>query len=240
MADNNLRILYNSLAVEINDVATSKALNDFKSQYIEGTTFKIDTSSVVSGQVAVVFMLAEEIGPVTMTVTGYSAVAENTSGTFTSLPVGYGGGKYLVKYLDIVTPVSTLNVTLSKSVKVSRILTGNYWTPQFNTGFGVTVGYEDTSSSERLQSGDLYTTNGPMHKTLGFDLQYVTETDKSTFWDIVRICGKKKPIFVSVFPEDTDQAKTQLYSCFGKFASLPTLNHYIYSMYSTSIQLEEV
>lgn len=236
---NNLRILLNNAVTQVNGSTTAKSLNDYKSQFQEGTSFTI-TTSALTGPIAVVAMLAETTAAVTMTVTGQTGVTESTTSSFTGQTVGYGGGKYIVKYYTLSSATTSFTVTFSSSVKVSRFIVGNYWSPKYNTNFGVQVGYEDATTSERLQSGDLYSTISPRNKTLQFDLQYMDESDKFQLFDIYKSVGKTKPIFVSVFPQDTDQQKEQMYSIYGKFNTLSNISYIMYSIYSSSLQLEEI
>lgn len=238
MAQNNLRVVANNQITQVNGSSTANSINDYKSQTDTGTTFTITTTSI-TGPLAVVAVLAEATGSVTMTVSGQTAEAETTTSNFTGQTVGYGGGKYIAKYFTRTSTTTSFTVTFSQSVKVSKFVIGNYWSPKYNTGYGVQVGYEDTTTSERLQSGDLYSTPGPRHRTLQFDLQYMDESDKFQLFDIQRSVGKLRPIFVSVFPEDSDKQKTQMYSIYGKFVNLSPINHYTYTLYSSSLQLEE-
>lgn len=239
MAQNNLRIVTNNQVTQVNTSTTANSLNDYKSQYDTGTTFTI-TTNAVTGPIAIIAMLTDTVSSVTMTVTGQTAVTESTSSTYSGQTVGYGGGKYVVKYFTPTPGTTSFTVTFSASVKVSKFIVGNYWSPKYNTGYGVQVGYEDATSSERLQSGDIYTTISPRNKTLQFDLQYMDESDKFQLFDIYKSIGKTKPIFISVFPENTDQQKEQMYSIYGKFNTLSNISHVMYTMYSSSIQLEEI
>lgn len=239
MALNNLRIVTNNAVTQVNATTTANSLNDYKSQFDTGSSFTI-TTTALTGPIAVVAMLTEAVGSVTMTVTGQTAVTEATTSSFTGQTVGFGGGKYIVRYFTPTAGTTSFTVTFSSSVKVSRFIIGNYWSPKYNTGYGVQVGYEDATTSERLQSGDLYTTVSPRNKTLQFDLQYMDESDKFRLFDIYRSIGKTRPVFVSVFPLDPDQQKEQMYSIYGKFNSSGNISYTMYSMYSSSLQLEEI
>lgn len=239
MAQNNLRIVTNNALTQVNASTTAKSLNDYKSQFDTGTTFTITTTSL-TGPVVVVAMLTEAVGSVTMTVTGQTAVTESTTSSYTGQTVGFGGGKYIASYFTLSTGTTSFTVTFSSSVKVSRFIVGNYWSPKYNTGFGVQVGYTDSTAIERLQSGDQYVTLAPRSKTLQFELQYMDESDKFKLFDIVRSLGKTKPMFVSVFPEDDDKEKEQMYSIYGRFNSLSNISYVMYTMYSSSLQFEEV
>lgn len=130
--------------------------------------------------------------------------------------VGQGGGKYVAAYITLPAAATTFTIAFSKTVKVSRFIIGNYWSPTYNTSFGVQVGYEDLSTTERLQGGDLYTTLGPRYKTINFELSYLTDTDKFKLFDIIKLIGKSRPMFISIFPQDTDKEKEQMYSIYGK------------------------
>lgn len=240
MAQNNLRILYaNKLTNATGGLAPSNLLNDFKSQTSTSSTFTLTTSSL-TGKVAVVALLAETTASITMTVNGTAEVESTYSLISSPGTLGYGGGKYVVVYLTLAAATTSFSVTFSSAVKVSRFIVGNYWSPTYNTSFGVQVGYEDLTTTERLQSGDLYNTPGPRHKTLSFSLDYVTDAEKFKLFDIVKLLGKSKPLFVSVFPEDTDVEREQMYSIYGKFTNLPSITYAMFTKYTSSLQLEEI
>lgn len=239
MAQNNLRIVSNNVVTQVNGSTTAKSLNDYKSQFDTGTTFTLTTTSI-TGPVVVAVLLTEAVGSVTMTVTGQTAVTEATTSGFSNQTVGYGGGKYIAKYFTLAAGTTSFTVTFSASVKVSKFIVGNYWSPKYNTGYGVQVGYSDATTTERLQSGDLYSVIAPRNKQLQFDLQYMDESDKFQLFDIMKSIGKTKSVFVSVFPGDSDQQKEQMYTICGKFTSIGNISHVMYSMYSSSLQFEEI
>jgi hypothetical protein len=231
----NLRIVSNNQVTAVGGSATAAACNDYKSQFQTGSSFTVTTSSL-TGSIAVVAVLAEDIGPVTMTVSG--SVSENTTSSNTTPNVAFGGVKYVAAYLT-VSGSTSFTVSFNKSVKISRFIIGKYWSPTHNVGYGVSVGYNDATTIERLQSGDQYVVKQPKSKTLQFDLQYLNEADKFQLFDILRVQGKATPIFVSVFPQDTYQDKEQMYSVYGRFNTLSNIAHTTYTMYSSTIQLEE-
>lgn len=234
----NLRLIYDNKLTQVNTSATSPATNEYKSQGVTGNSFTL-TTSPVSGSVAVVAYLPEHTGSITMTVTGFTAETEATSTTSTSLPSGYGGGKYVVLYLTNLTARTSFTVTFSASVKVSRFIVGNYWSPKYNIPFGISVGYNDTSTSERLQGGDIYSTPGPRNKTMQFALEYLTDVDKFQFFSILKTVGKLGCVFVSAFPEDEDQEREQMFSIYGKLSNLSAITYAQYTRYASSVELEE-
>lgn len=243
MATNNLRILYaNSLTAATGGGSSSNLLNDYKSQTSTATTFTL-TTGALTGAVAVVAVLAEDTSSVTMTVTTANGNGSRTESTTSDIlqtnSVGYGGGKYVAAYFTLTANTTSFTVTFNKSVKVSRFLVGNYWAPTYNTSFGIQVGYTDASTTERLHSGDHYITPGPRHKTLSLALEYLTDSEKFKMFDIVKLLGKSKPVFVSAFPEDTDLEREQMYSIYGRFSNLPSITYAMFTKYTTQIELEE-
>jgi hypothetical protein len=234
----NLRIIHTNVLTFVAGSATHPTMNDYKSQTSTGTSFVLQFPAI-SGQIAIVAYLPEHTGSITMTAQGILPnVTESTVSATSNLPNAYGGGKYVVLYMT-VTARTTFTVTFSTSVKVSRFIVGNYWSPEHNIPFGITTGYTDTSTSERLQSGDLYSTPGPRNKTMQFELQYLTDSDKYQFFSILKSVGKLGSLFVSAFPEDTDKEREQMFSIYGKLTNLNAISYAQYTRYATSVELEE-
>lgn len=238
---NNLRILYTNtlISATAGGLAAPNLLTDLKSQTSAGSSFVLNTSSL-SGPVVVVAILAENPGSVTMTVTGQVALVENTGTAVSSNTAGYGGLKYLAKYFTLASGTSTFTVTFNKTVKVSKFLVGNYWEPKYNTSFGISIGYEDATQYDRLQSGDLYATIAPRYKTMSFELQYVDSTEKFKLYEILRGIGKTKPIFISAFPDSgSDQEQEQMYSIYGRLTNLPPISYRMFSIYQSQFEIQE-
>jgi hypothetical protein len=244
MAKNNLRIVYDNKATQIGGSATNLALNDYKSATTTAATTYTVTTTAISGPVCVMAMIAEDTGTSTLTVTAGSSTASSTDNSTslinTAPTIGYGGVKYMAVYFPNLASTTSFTLTFNTPEKLSRVVIGNYWTPTYNTNYGITVGYTDASTHERLQSGDLYTVVGPRNKTLTFELQYLNEADKFRLFDIIRTRGKVTPIFVSAFPDDTDKEKEQMFQIYGKFSEVPGLSHTMYTMYASTITLEEI
>lgn len=236
----NIRIIYANKATQVGGSSSALSLNDYKSQTQAGSSFSV-TTNALSGPVGVVAVLANKVDNVTMSVSGGISGSKSdstTSNINTSPQVGYGGTKYLAVY-GTASGATSFNISFSSSVSVSKFIIGNYWSPTHNIGYGISVGYNDTSTIERLQTGDQYVTNQPRNKTLQFDLQYLNEQDKFELFDIIRVGGKLNPIFVSAFPNDSLVDKEQMYSIYGRAANLANISHYTYTMYSSQLQLEE-
>jgi hypothetical protein len=157
----------------------------------------------------------------------------------------FGGGSYARCWFQPAVG-RKLEITLTDSsnpsgyLEAGRLVVGAYWSPAYNTNFGVSIGYGDTSTQTRTESGNLVTTVKPIYRTLNFDLQWLTETDRVRMLSILRGNGLRKPLFVSVFPEDADVSKEQNYQLYGKMPGLNAITHPLYTVYSTSVSLEEI
>jgi hypothetical protein len=68
----------------------------------------------------------------------------------------------------------------------------------------------------------------------------MNQKDRVNFNNLQRAKGTKKPLFISVFPEDADKGKEQIYRIYGKMSQLYGIEHPIFEMYSSQIEIEEV
>jgi hypothetical protein len=157
----------------------------------------------------------------------------------------YGGGAQARCW---ITPTSCRRVRVAVSdtsnqqgyLELSRLVVGDYWSPTYNTEFGLAVGYKDFSTQQRTEAGSLITSTGILAKTLKLNLSYMTATDRTQLLEIVRGVSTKYPVFLSTFPLDSDMEREGLYQVYGKFVTNPTINHPLFSIYTTTLELEEV
>lgn len=246
MAANNLRIIYADKVSTIAGSATHAAKNNLKSDTAAASSsYSIALSSGIAANAGIMVFVPEYTGSLTMTISSPSTTVYAIDvGINTSTTIGYGGGKYIAAYIPGGIGTS-FTITLSQSVKVAKIIVGTYWSPTFNTQFGLSISYDDKTSVERTQAGDLYTINAPRNKTMSFDMNYMNEADKFKFFDIIKASGRSKPIFVSAFPHglntDTSLAeKEQMYSICGIFSNMPGITHSMWTIYAASVQVEEI
>lgn len=126
-------------------------------------------------------------------------------------------------------------------LEISRLIIGTHWSPTYNTGFGLSFNTKDLSTSERNEAGDLITTSGATYNNIFFDLQYMNNQDRNIFNKIVRSNSVKKPMFISLFPENsTDYIKENLHQIYGKLVQSPGISHPVFDTYSSQVEIEEV
>jgi hypothetical protein len=126
-------------------------------------------------------------------------------------------------------------------IEVSRIITGSYWSPKYNTSFGLSTGSQDLSQHQRSESGDLITNRGIRYRSMRFDLTWLPPEDRLEFTRILRGNGLPRPLFISLFPNNSDDyEKEQSHQIYGKLSQLSDITHPIFEIYSTSIDIEEI
>lgn len=158
----------------------------------------------------------------------------------------YGGGTTARRYITKVTNCRKIVITLVDSsnsagyLEVSRCIVGSYWSPKYNTSFGLEVGVVDSSTVSRTQSGNIITDAGTINKTLNLPLGFMNTADRDALFAIMRTNGMRKSLYVSTFPEDTDGNKEQIYQIYGRLSSLATIVHPMFTQYTSSLQIEEV
>ena len=169
-----------------------------------------------------------------------------------SIPLGvnsysYGGGTYGRVWIPSPLACTSLLVEIydpactSPYIEISRIVSGSYWSPKYNTSFGLSTGSQDLSQHERSESGDLITNRGIRYRNMKFDLNWLPPADRLEFTRILRGNGLPRPLFISLFPYNSeDWDKEQAHQIYGKLSTLNDVTHPIFDMYSTSIEIEEI
>jgi hypothetical protein len=158
----------------------------------------------------------------------------------------YGFSQHARVWLPSTYSARRVEITITDSsnpsgyLEVARFVTGNYWSPMYNTGFGIPLVTIDSSVQSRSQAGDLITSVGFKYKKMSIDLNWLVDSDRSRFLAMLQTNGSAKAVFVSVFPEDVDTLKEQSYQIFGKLPAQTQVTHPMHTIYSSQIELEEV
>jgi len=168
-----------------------------------------------------------------------------------TLPLGvnsysYGGGTYGRVWVPNQLSCTSLlieivDVNADRYIELSRLVVGAYWSPTFNTSFGLSSTNKDMSSHSRSESGDLITTRGVRYRSMRFDLTWLTPEDRLEFTRILKGNGLPKPLFISLFPDNLeDWDKEQAHQVYGKLSQLSDIQHPMFGIYSTAIDIEEI
>jgi hypothetical protein len=159
----------------------------------------------------------------------------------------FGGGNPVRHYpTSTIDNVRSMTINISDGgnpqgyFEISRIVCGKYWSPKYNTEFGLSISINDQSSHSRGQAGNLITDVGTVYKTLDFNLGYLDASDRNMFIQILKLNGMRKSMFISVFPNDTDVEKEYSYQIYGRLSSNASIVHPMFHQYASSVTIEEV
>jgi hypothetical protein len=184
-------------------------------------------------------------------VTGMAAAgADFTSFYWGVDPLGanaysYGGGAYGSLWFPINTyqkiVIDITDSPQSGYIECSRLVCGRYWTPTYTAEAGATISIIDNSKQERTDAGDLRVDRGTVHKVLNFDLNFLTQLDRNSLWNILRGNGLFKSVYVSLIPESTDDTiGEQIFQVYGKLSKSASIKYQLLNQFSTQLEIEEI
>lgn len=126
-------------------------------------------------------------------------------------------------------------------IEVGKLIIGNSWTPSSGASVGNTsVSQDDSSSNVRSESGDVFVDTGYVHKNITFDLPHLPPDERNYIWKVLRNSSSVKPVFVSLFPNNSDSLLEQTFMVYGYLPSNGNLNIPYYNRFKTDFKLEEV
>lgn len=166
-----------------------------------------------------------------------------------NIPMGvnsysYGGASYGVIWFATQS-VKKVVITISDStnpsgyVEASRLVMGAYWSPENDAELSPQwIPVEDTTHT-RSDASDLRTDIGTMGKKLQLTLPVMTAADRNSMMNVLRGNGMSKPIYMSLFPQDSDSSNEQAFQVYGKLAAQAPVTLSNWNLYSTTIEIEE-
>lgn len=170
----------------------------------------------------------------------------------------YGGGTYARVWLSTAIQALQARYVLleitdaystsasGRYIEASRIIIGPYWSPKYNTSYGITSAIKDLSTHSRTESGDLVSTIGPRFNSLSFDMKWLSSsTDKVELTRMLQGGGLPRPVLISLFPDyaggTTGAYETERnHMVFGKLTQIPGTQFNPLDLYSTQIEIEEI
>jgi len=144
-------------------------------------------------------------------------------------------------YRYYVLEIKDTKPSTGQYIEFSRLILGTYWSPKYNTSYGLSRSTKDLSDNSRTEAGDLITNVKPSYDTLSFDLKYMDKADRAELQKILSYNKLQRSIFVSLFPENQDDyGKEQMYQIYGKMSQLFPIEHPLYEMYGSQLDIEEI
>lgn len=158
----------------------------------------------------------------------------------------YGGGSYGRVWIDNPATVKKLVIDIIDTtntagyIEASRLIAGDYWEPRIGAEQGATMAVVDTSKHFRNDAGDQMTDKGTRHRKQTFSLPSLDSYDRAKMWDILWGNGMARPLFISLYPNNSDIQLEQTHQLYGKLVTTPIMNTPYFNRHSASIDIEEV
>ena len=125
-------------------------------------------------------------------------------------------------------------------LEISRLVAGNYWSPEHNAEYGAQLQLQDGSEDYRTAAGDLKTAMGSTSDKLSINLAHLTPMDRARLMRILRENGKGKAMLFSLFPENPDPLLEQDHMLYGKASNIDAVATPYYDTYSAPLQIEGI
>ncbi|NHQ93296.1 hypothetical protein [Janthinobacterium lividum] len=125
-------------------------------------------------------------------------------------------------------------------LEISRLVVGDYWSPENNAEYGAQLQLQDGSEDYRTGAGDLKTQVRPTSDKLSINLAHLTPTDRALFMRILRENGKGKAMLFSLFPENPDPLLEQDHMLYGKASNIDAVATPYYETYAAPLQIEGI
>jgi hypothetical protein len=154
--------------------------------------------------------------------------------------------EFSVMWFTAVSGVKSFKLTITSStnpdgyVEASRLFLGAYTEAEYNPKYGMSLGYESSANVVRSDGGSLYGGAKSRWRTLSFDIEITSESQRATWAEIGRFCGIDKTVLVSVYPGNATAALERDYTLLGKFEKSPEQVASSFNLFDHSIKLLEI
>ena len=125
-------------------------------------------------------------------------------------------------------------------IELSRLVAGNYWSPENNAEYGASLQMQDTTEVYRTAAGTAKTAVGVSSEKLSINLGHLASDDRARLMRILRECGPVRPLLFSLFPENPDPLLEQDHMLYGRVANLDAVSTPYYETYSAPLQIEGI
>lgn len=158
----------------------------------------------------------------------------------------YLGGTSAVVYFPLRTDVKKVVINIVDTsnlqgyLEAARLVVGAYYTPVYDAEMGASININDTTTTMRSDAGSLKRDMGTKSKGITFDLSTMQASDRLNIWRIVSYCGVSYPVWISLYPENTDKNLEHAYTVFGCFSKMSGISAKAVGVFGTSLEIEGV
>ena len=125
-------------------------------------------------------------------------------------------------------------------LEISRLVAGNYWSPEYNAEYGASLLPHDSTENYRTGAGELKSAVGTMHDGISINVAHLTPMDRARLMRILRENGKGKAMLFSLFPENPDPLLEQDHMLYGKASNIEAVAMPYFETYSAPLQIEGI
>jgi hypothetical protein len=242
----------------------TKLTTDLKSDVCRSTTTSLTvtatwtTAETIGG---VMFAFTNCTDNATITVNAYTnsgdttpvystSVTASSGGVATNRGVNYfayGGGIYARCWFAQRVTVQKLVITISDAgntqgyVEAGRLIVGNYWESVVGAEQGNTsMTMNDMSEQSRTYSGDMRVTVKPRFRKQSISMPSLDANDRAALWSILYNNGMVKPVFLSLFPDNTEAKKEQAHMLYGRLSTNAAMLTPYFNFMAAKIDVEEI
>lgn len=179
-----------------------------------------------------------------------TAVVASRGGVVTNRGVNYfayGGGIYARCWIDQRVQAQKIVITLTDPtnpqgyVEVGRLIIGDYWSSVVGVEQGNTsMSVNDMSEQQRTYSGDLYVNVKPKFRKQTLSMPSLDSSDRAQLWSILWNNGMVKPVFLSLFPNNTDNKLEQAHMLYGRLSTNAAMSTPYFNAMSAKLDVEEI
>lgn len=128
----------------------------------------------------------------------------------------------------------------TRSIEVGRVWCGESLRPYYNCSYGISLKWAESSTQIETAGGSLITETKGKWRELSFNLSFTTQADNENLATFFNSVGKRRDIFVSLFPENANLTERD-YTLDGKIiGDGPTQVNDFYLNWANSIKLREI
>lgn len=125
-------------------------------------------------------------------------------------------------------------------LQVGNLVAGKYWSTVLNFARGASIQFEDDGKMQRAHSGDPIFEQGTRRRKIAISLSQMGEADRLQCTTLLRTLGTTHPLFISLFPNNTDATLETLYMLQGSIESMQPLTNTQFARYSIPFTILEL
>lgn len=158
----------------------------------------------------------------------------------------YGGSACALIYFASTTGVKRMVVTLTDPgnlqgyLEAAFLVAGPYWSPTHNAEYGAGMVPVDSTENYRTAAGNLKSDGGTMSRKVSLNLSAMVPSDRTAAINIIRSCGKRWPVLLDIFPQNSDLELQRDHLIYGKFPDLSETKIAMLDRYAMPVLVEEI